>query len=439
MRPLVLLPLIVIGSAAAWFQLHPSGTAAAAATEQTVTVTSGTLRQTVSASGTLEPAATEDLDFSAAGKVTAVNVKAGQQVTKGTVLATIDSAALQSQVTQARATVDAAIARLDSDQTANASSAQITADSADLAAANALLASAQAALAGASLTSPIDGIVSSVDLTVGQQLSGTGTSGTSVSGTGTGSGRTSAASASSTSGSGGSATGATSTATTSSTSQIQIISVGSYVVNLAVDDTQIGQIKEGQQATVTPSTSSTASTGSGAPVGAPTAGAAAGQNTGQPAAAAPATGTVTSVGTIASSTSGVASFPVVVTVAGTPSGFFAGSAVQVGIVYNQLDNVIQVPSLAITRDNGQASVVVLANGKKTNTPVTTGLVAGGQTQITQGLTAGQQIVVTIPTVTNRPAGATGNTGGGFGGRFPGGGAPGGGVGGAQGGFRGGQG
>jgi hypothetical protein len=129
---------------------------------------------------------------------------------------------------------------------------------------------------------------------------------------------------------------------------------------------------------------------------------------------------------------------VVVTIAGTPSGFFAGSTVQVAIVYNQLDNVIQVPSLAITRDNGQASVVVLANGKKTKTAVTTGLVAGGQTQVTQGLTAGQQIVITIPTVTNRPAGATGNTGGGFGGRFPGGGPPGGGTGGPPGGFRGGQ-
>jgi macrolide-specific efflux system membrane fusion protein len=275
LRPAVLLPLIVIGGAAAWFQLHPSGTAAAATTEQTVTVTSGTLRQTVSASGTLEPAATQDLNFGAAGKVTAVNVKAGQQVAKGRVLATIDSAALQSQVTQAQATVDAAIARLDSDQTANASAAQIAADDADVAAANAQLASAQDALAGASLISPIDGIVSSVDLTVGQQLSGTGTSGTSISGTGTGSGRTSAASASPTSGSGGggAATAATSTATTSSTAEIQVISAGSYVVNLSVDDTQIGQIKEGQQATVTPSTSSASPTANGATAGAPTAGA----------------------------------------------------------------------------------------------------------------------------------------------------------------------
>jgi hypothetical protein len=100
----------------------------------------------------------------------------------------------------------------------------------------------------------------------------------------------------------------------------------------------------------------------------------------------------------------VASFPVVVSVDGSPSGFFAGSTAQVAIVYNQLDSVLQVPSLAITRSNGQEFVTVTENGKRSQRAVTTGLVSGGQIQITSGLTRGELIVVTVP---GRVAGGNG--------------------------------
>ena len=92
-----------------------------------VAVTAGNMSQTVSTTGTLAPADTQNLNFSTSGQVTAVNVKAGQQVTKGTVLATIDSAALQSQVTSAQASVDSATAKLSNDQTPGASAAQVQA------------------------------------------------------------------------------------------------------------------------------------------------------------------------------------------------------------------------------------------------------------------------------------------------------------------------
>ena len=105
LRPLVVVPVVVVvAGAAAWWLARSSGSAPAApaAVERTVAVTLGTMRQTVSSAGTLEPADSEDLNFTTSGQVTAVNVRAGQQVTKGTVLATIDSAALQSQVQQAQ-------------------------------------------------------------------------------------------------------------------------------------------------------------------------------------------------------------------------------------------------------------------------------------------------------------------------------------------------
>src|SRR5439155_18742195 len=146
-----------------------------------------------------------------------------------------------------------------------------------------------------------------------------------------------------------------------------------------------------------------------------------------------AEGTVTSVGAIATNTSGVASFPVVVTLTSTPQGFFAGATVNVAITYNQLTNVLQVPTLAITRDNGQSSVTVAQNRQRSQRAVTTGITSGGFTQITGGLTRGELVVVTIPTqVANNNGGTrTGGGGGGFGG---GGGSR---TGGGGGGFRGG--
>jgi macrolide-specific efflux system membrane fusion protein len=452
LRPVVVIPLVLAIGAAVWFSTRSTSSPTAAAVSQTVAVTSGTMRQSVSAAGTLEPANSQNLSFSTSGKVTAVNVKAGQQVATGAVLATLDSAALQSQVSQAQSTVDAAAARLSSDQSSAASAAQLASDQASVNAANAQLASAQTSLAGATLTSPMDGTVAVVNLTVGQQLSGTGTSGTSITGTGTGSGRSTASSGSTSSGSnssaqGGSGNGSTSSSSSSSsTAQIQVISTGSYVVNLNVDDTQIGRIAAGQQATITPSSSPTGTgagrrlggAGGGGGQGATGQGGQAGQGAnngqgtngqgtnaqaaaggfGQPAAAT-ATGTVTSVGAIASSSSGVASFPVVVTVTGTPSGFFAGSTVQVAITYNELPNVLEVPTLAVTRSNGQDYVTVSQNGKHSQRAVTTGLVSGGQTQITSGLSRGDLVVVTIPTVSGNGAtpnnATTGNRGGGFGG------------------------
>jgi multidrug efflux pump subunit AcrA (membrane-fusion protein) len=369
-------------------------------------------------------------------------------------LATVDSAALQSQVTSAQASVDSATAKLSSDQTNGGSSAQLQSDQANLTAAQAQLASAQASLSGASLTAPIDGTVAAVNLTVGQQLSGTGASGTNLSGSGTGSGRTNSAgsSGSGSNGFGGgggggnnsSSSASSSSSSSSSTPQIQMISTGTYIVNVSVDDTQIGRIAAGQAATVTPSNAPANGRGGGGGFARFFGG---GQNQTTPtttdnsqaqdaqgalggqAQTTTAQGTVTSVGAIATNTSGVSSFPVVITLNGTPQGFFPGATVNVAITYNQLSNVLQVPTLAITRSNGQSAVTVSQNGKKSQRTVTTGITSGGFTQITDGLSRGELVVVTIPTqVANRNGGTTGNRTGGGGGVGGGGGFRGGGGG-----------
>ena len=99
LRPWVILPVAALIGAGAWFLTRPTDdSAAATTTERTVEATSGTMSRTVSATGTIDAAATDDLSFTSAGTVTAVNVAAGDTVTTGQVLATIDSSEGQQVV-----------------------------------------------------------------------------------------------------------------------------------------------------------------------------------------------------------------------------------------------------------------------------------------------------------------------------------------------------
>ena len=202
-RPVVIVPLVVVvAGAAIWLGVRSGSSSAATAatsTQQLFTVSPTTLSQTVSESGTVAAADTEDLSFAVSGTVETVAVKAGQSVKKGQVLATIGSAALLSDVASAQATLASAQATLSDDESAGASAAQITNDNAQLATTFASLVSAQDDLSGATLTSPIAGTVATVDLTVGEVLGSSGATGTNLSGTGTGSGRNAAASSSSSS------------------------------------------------------------------------------------------------------------------------------------------------------------------------------------------------------------------------------------------------
>ena len=181
LRPWLIVPLVVALVAGGWFAFgrkDKASQASATTIERTVDVTSGVLSRTVSVSGTIQAATTDDLNFASSGTVAAVNVQAGEVVKKGAVLATLDSAALASAVTQAEASVADADAKLSTDQSASATSAEIAADESNLASLQSQLTAAQTALDGATLVSPIDGTVSTVNLTVGQQLGGGGTSGT---------------------------------------------------------------------------------------------------------------------------------------------------------------------------------------------------------------------------------------------------------------------
>lgn len=361
------------------------------------TATLGTIRQTVLATGTIAAAQQANLNFGVSGQVTAVSVTVGQQVKAGQTLATVDAASLPSQVAQAKAAVAASEARVAADQASGAPAAQLNADNAALTSSNAQLTVAQQNLSRASLTAPFDGTVAAVSLTVGQQVSGgssAGAGGASSGPTGTGG---LAATASS--------NNASASTTPASNSQIVVISTGNYIVNASVDDTQVGQLRSGDQAVIVPNGSTSQ-----------------------------VFGTVASVGMVGSQNSGVTSYPITIDVTGNPGNLPIGATAQISISVKQLTDVVVVPRAAVHSEGGQFVVYEMSGTKQVSRPVTVGLSAGGQTQITSGLAAGTRIVLPAAPAGSRGAGTRRGGGFGSGGGFGGGG---GGFGGGSGGFGGG--
>lgn len=81
-------------------------------TYTTESVKRGTLEQTVSATGAVEPAQDIELTFRVGGRLTELVAKEGQKVTAGTVLARLDARSLSAQIAQQQASVAAAVADL---------------------------------------------------------------------------------------------------------------------------------------------------------------------------------------------------------------------------------------------------------------------------------------------------------------------------------------
>jgi multidrug efflux pump subunit AcrA (membrane-fusion protein) len=408
--------LLVVTLAVWWFAIRDDGSSSptVSTTAQLVTVTRGTMSDTVSAEGTVEAAQTDDLSFSAAGTVNAVNVKAGDAVTAGEVLATIDSAQLQSSVSAAQSTLASAQAKLADDQAAGASDAQLEADQTTITSASDALGAAQQALAGSSLVATFDGTIAQVNVTVGEQLGSSGTGGTSGTGSASGSGRSSSTLGSgNTSPFGGSANNSSSSA--SSSPQIQVVSKGSYTVSLPISSNDISSVASGQSVSLTVSTASTNGFpggfgggrfggifrqlgGGGANGNGATNGATA--NGGGAAARATATGTVTDVAQVASASSGVATYPVTVAFTDSSNQIDIGTTVTGAIATNVRQNVLQVPILAVSTSNGTSTVTVATKGKlpgpEATRPVTIGATANGMVEITSGLREGESVVERVP-------------------------------------------
>ncbi|HEV7172633.1 efflux RND transporter periplasmic adaptor subunit [Pedococcus sp.] len=404
--PAVAAVVLVAAGVGGWALVRPGQSQATTTTSITATATVGTVRQTIATTGTLAPAQRADLTFQVSGTVTSVPVAVGQHVAAGATLATVGNTDLRTSVDLATASVTAAEDQVTSAATGTA--AQQASAAAQLAAARSTLARAQASLAEATLTSPITGTVAAVSISPGDVVSGSSSSSGSG-GSGSGSGGSGAGSGVGSGGSGGSSGAGASSSNATSSAQITVISTTAWVVNASVGASDLASVHPGLQVVITP------------------------DGTNQQVF-----GTVSSVGIMASSGSaGTAAFPVVVKVTGNPPGLYAGAGVSAAIVVKQLDNVLTVPTAAVTSDSNGTYVTVVKNGHNTKTKIVIGTVLGGSTQVLSGISSGDQILVRQLRFNGGGGGTTqrlrGTGGGGGAGGFGGGGFGGGGFGGGGGG------
>jgi len=328
--------VVLVGLVAAgiwWFGIRDASAASAAPVTRTVAASLTTMQKSVSGSGTLTPSVQQDVSFDVSGTVTAVPVAVGQTVTAGQTLATVDTLQLNADLLQAKATLASAQAKL-SDATGTA---QIAAAQAQVDVAQSGVDTAQTAMDGATLTAPVAGLLTAVNLEVGDAVSGGSSSGPS---TGGGSDTT--------------------------TAQFTIVGTDAWEVDVTVSDADVALIAVGDQAEVT-----------------------------LDGATDPVFGTISEIGLLSTSDSGVAAYPVTVAVTGDQEGLHDGVSADVELVYERRTDVLTVPSLAVTTaTDGTATVKQLdADGKTVEVTVTTGETSGNLTEITDGLAEGDEVVL----------------------------------------------
>lgn len=324
----------LVATAVWWFGIRDASAASAAPITRTVAASLTTMQKSVSGSGTLTPSVQQDVSFDVSGTVTAVPVAVGQTVTVGQTLATVDTLQLNADLLQAKATLASAQAKLsDASGTAQVAAAQAQVDVAQSG-----VDTAQTAMDGATLTAPVAGLLTAVNLEVGDAVSG-GSTGNAPSGSSTG---------------------------TTSTAQFTIVGTDAWEVDVTVSDADVALVAVGDQAEVTLDGATT-----------------------------PIFGTISEIGLLSTSDSGVAAYPVTVAVTGDQAGLHDGVAADVALVYERRTDVLTIPSLAVTTGTDGATTVkeVDADGKTVDVTVTTGETSGNLTEITAGLAEGDEVVL----------------------------------------------
>jgi multidrug efflux pump subunit AcrA (membrane-fusion protein) len=448
----LVLVVAVLGGTAVYVQAGRVTT-----TYRTAPVAYGTITQTIGMAGNLAPVTQANLNFAAAGTVQSVAATVGETVVKGEELAAQDATLLAAQLSQAKATLASAQAKLVQDEAgptaqnlASAqnpvSQAQVSVNSAttsladtkainaqSVAAAQAIVdqdnanvaadcpalpactqdqaklatdqqavasakvkaqqsndqAAAQLAsakqqlsaaksslsallnstspqtvqidaaqvqiaqvnvntlkhqLAGAVLVSPIDGIVSEVNISAGQSVTGAGT-----------------------------------------TYAIVIYTPGAYQVTGTVSDAQVNLVAEGQTVQVTPAGSTQALLGK-----------------------------VTAISPAATVTSGVATFGVTAQLTDTSNSIKPGISATASIVVKQVVHVLTVPTSAVHTTAAGSTVQVLVNGAPQSVSVQTGASDPLRTEILSGLKLNQVVVIAVVTSSVPSTGGAGTVLGGGG-------------------------
>lgn len=143
---------------------------------RTTRVTRGDVRQVLTVPGEVAPANTQQLSFSATGRLVQLNVRAGDQVTQGKVLASIEEAPLKLALAQAQVTWQTKLDALNKLKlSSSATSTDVQQAEIDLETAASALDQAKADLTNAVMIAPFNGRVLSVTGTVGNSISANST------------------------------------------------------------------------------------------------------------------------------------------------------------------------------------------------------------------------------------------------------------------------
>lgn len=139
-------------------------------------VTRGDVRQVLTVPGEVTPANTQQLSFSAGGRLVELNVRVGDEVAQGKVLASLDQAPLKLASEQAQVTFQI---KLDALKTLKASTAsnstEVKQAEIDLQSAESALKQAQADLTGAVMIAPVSGRILSVSGPISNTVSANST------------------------------------------------------------------------------------------------------------------------------------------------------------------------------------------------------------------------------------------------------------------------
>ncbi|HTF12983.1 MAG TPA: biotin/lipoyl-binding protein, partial [Asanoa sp.] len=287
---------------------------------RTVPVSQGTVIATVTASGSVRSASTATAAFGTAGTVTAIKVKVGDTVKKGTVLAAVDDTGAKRQLAAAQGDLDAAqdaLARAN-DADGDTSTAQTQVDQAELD-----VSEAQDGVDGTTLIAPMAGTVTAVNGTLGGSSGGTA----STSGSGSGSGAAGSSS--------NAASGATSDSSSSGSGFVTIEDLTKLEVTASVAEADATRLKAGQVATVAWNA--------------------------LPDARADAT--LAAIDPNPTTANDVVTYGVTFGLASLPEGIRSGQTVEVSVVVGQVENALSVVSAAITSVGNRHTVTLDKNGQ----------------------------------------------------------------------------
>jgi multidrug efflux pump subunit AcrA (membrane-fusion protein) len=396
-----------------------------------VSAQNGVVQSTVTGTGNVQAGASDDVNFQTNGTLSAVDVKVGQHVSKGQLLATLDPTNAQLALDQAESQLTAAQDQLSSAESGSStttssgsggSSSSSTGSSAtpsasSIATAQAAVDTAQASvntaqtgLNSTKLYAPIGGTVASLtSLTPGDSVSAGSTGSSSSTSTGSTSGSSTGSSTSTAGSLGASSSGSTSTSSSSTSSSplVQIINTSTMTMTVSFSESDVNKLKVGQAATVTPDALT------GVELGAH----------------------VTSISPVGTASNDVVSYQATLTLDQTDSSVKPGMSATASVVTGRAQGV-NLPNAAVSGTGSLGTVTVRRNGKQATQPVVVGLRGDSRTQIVSGLNAGEQVVIktVLPSLTPATTGTASSSGtlGGSGARtggFGAGGAAGGGGGG----------